>query len=370
MTFEDWKSGFLGQTAGVVPSEVITQCEPFMRPLDTVTKADSTQAEARKTFWQYLDLTVTNTRIAKGQELLNKHAKMFDKIENQFPVPREIVAAIWGMESNFGAIRGDIPVLTALSAMAHQGRRRALFEDQLHAAFQIVANDQRAPENMLGSWAGAMGHTQFMPRAYLEHALSATDASPNIWDDDPADALLSTANYLTHHGWTQNATALIEVTLPKNLDIPQARNAAARSLEAWNTFGIQTLSSSNQNTNYRFLLPSGHNGPAFLISQNYDAILKYNNAHPYAVAVAHLAQRLAGQPRLQTPRQDDPRGLTLKEMKTAQETLTRLGFDTQGADGFNGPNTINALEAFQQTNGRPVDGHLDLETFKFLNSFV
>jgi len=369
MTFKDWKTDFLSRAAQEIPHDIIAQCDPFMQPLDTATKADSTQAEARKTLWQYLDLTVSDARISKGTALLQTHADLFTQIEARFPVPREIIAAVWGMESNFGAIRGDIPVFTALSAMAHQGRRRALFEDQLMAALQIVAQGHRTPDAMIGSWAGAMGHTQFMPRAYLEHAVGFTDQAPNIWDDDPSDALISTANYLINFGWTQDAEPLIEVTLPAQIDLRQARDADPQPLAAWQEIGIQPMLETNSIAPYRFTLPSGHKGPAFLTSQNFDAVLKYNNAHPYAVAIAHLAQRLGGRPKLQTPRRDDPRGLTQQEMQLAQQTLTRLGFDTQGADGFTGPNTVKALESFQSAHNRPIDGHFDLETFEFLISF-
>ncbi len=361
MTFEDWKSEFCTSAAKTILPKTVAQCAAFMQQLPSSVDADTKQPEARKTLWQYLSTAVSQTRIENGQQALRTHDPVFDTIEDRFDVDRHIVAAIWGMETNYGAIRGDVNVFAALATMAHQGRRRTLFEAQLLAACQIVEKGICTPDQMIGSWAGAMGHTQFMPTSYLDFAMGLTQEMANIWDDDPSDALASAAHYLKRHGWVPNTPWAIEVEWPQTLDLFKARHHTPQTVHAWCDWGITPIHDTSSAANFEFHLPAGHKGPAFLISQNYRAILKYNNADAYAVGIGHLADRLSGGKALTTDWTGDDRGLTLAEVQTCQNLLTELGFDTQGADGFTGPNTVRATEAFQRDHGLPVDGHLDLE---------
>ena len=202
MTFESWKSDFLRRAAayGVSPA-ILTEVSPYLTTAQNSAQADMRQPEARKTLQSYIELTVSPARIAQGQAALQKHVEVFDQIEADYQVDRHVVAAIWGLESNYGSIRGDVPVISALATLAAQGRRAAMFEAQLLAAFEIVTRGIKSPDQMLGSWAGAMGHTQFMPKSYIDFAVSARNGRPDIWAEDPADALVSTAHFLVCHGW-------------------------------------------------------------------------------------------------------------------------------------------------------------------------
>lgn len=359
MTFDEWKSGFLDRATSIVGADVVHTCAQYLVALEQPKAADATQAEARKTLRQYLDITVSEKRVAAGKIAMADHGAAFDKIEARFGVPKTIVAAIWGLETNFGQIRGDIPVLAALATLAHDGRRRTLFENQLLAAFKIVSLGHQQPDKMLGSWAGAMGHTQFMPTSYLDFACPFADGSADIWSDDPTDALTSTANYLAQHGWVQDVPWGVEVHSPDNLDLYSARHCEPKGLDAWAKLGVGPFENTQASAKFSFALPAGHLGPAFLMSQNYDAILRYNNAPAYAIAVGHLSDRLQGAAPFQTPWQGDQTGLTKDQVQSAQNALKVLGFDTQGADGFTGPNTTRAIEGFQQVHDLPVDGHLD-----------
>ncbi|MGB1234940.1 MAG: lytic murein transglycosylase [Planktomarina sp.] len=345
--FEDWKTDFLARSG--FPAELAN----LLVYLEVPGVADSTQAEARKTLKQYLNRTVTDTRITKGRELLTMN---FDAIPA--PIDPAMLLAIWGMETNFGAVLGDQPVFGALATLAANGRRRAMFEDQLMAAADMVAAGI-SPDRMIGSWAGAMGHTQFMPRSYQSLAVSLGRGLPDIWDDS-MDALASSANYLHHHGAHRDMPWGAQIGLLD--DLKTARHAGYQPLVDWG-FEVDLPAGD-----YRFLLPSGSDGPAFLVSKTYDAVLAYNNADAYALAVCHLSDRIKGSAAWDGPWPADERGLSVAELAAVQKTLTGLGFDTHGTDGFTGPNTIKAVEAYQDAQGLPVDGFAGMALAKQLGA--
>lgn len=338
MTFVEWKADFLARSD--FPAALGGRLVPLTAPV----AADGTQAEARKTLQQYLDRTVTDVRIAKGQAVDID----FAPITARFPIAPAMLLAIWGMETNFGAVLGDQPVFGALATLAANGRRRAMFEDQLIAAADMVAAGID-PDTMIGSWAGAMGHTQFMPRSWVRFAVSADGGLPNLIGN-PLDALTSSANYLHSHGARMDLPWGEKVNVPVGFDIKSARHAGFWPLGDWG------LKSSLPDGDYRFLLPAGYDGPAFLVSKTYDAVLAYNHADAYALAVCHLSDRINGGSSWDGPWPLDDRGLSVAEMAALQNRLTDLGFDTLGADGFTGPNTVKAVEAYQQAQGLPVDG--------------
>lgn len=367
MTFDGWKAGFLTQAehAGI-SQETLHQIAPHLTHLEAPAKADSNQAEVRKTLRQYLELVVSDTRISNGGAAMAQHVETFAQIEDRFHVDPFIVAAIWGMETNYGTVRGDIPVFAALASLAFQGRRRALFEDQLIAACQIIEQGTIAPEAMIGSWAGAMGHTQFMPTSYRDYAVGFSQGAADIWSDDPKDALASAAHYLSCHGWDNTQPWAIEVSWPKGMDLYHARHADPQGISDWTAQDVVPMDTCTAHGDYKFHLPAGTGGPAFLVGCNYQALLRYNNADAYAVGVGHLADRLRGGSPFKTPWAVDPRGLTKEEVAQCQALLTKAGFDTFGADGFSGPNTIKAVESFQMAHGFDVDGFLDLELLQTL----
>ncbi|MGB0799829.1 MAG: lytic murein transglycosylase, partial [Planktomarina sp.] len=316
------------------------------------------------TLRQYLNICVSDVRINQGQLAMVQHQNTFDTVEQNYGVDRHIVAAIWGMETNYGKIRGSIPVLSALATLAHSGRRRALFESQLLAALDIVQRGIRAPNDMIGSWAGAMGHTQFMPTSYRDFAVSLNNGMPNIWSDDPGDALASTAHYLTCHGWVKDRPWGKQAIWGQNVDLHSARHSDAQSLADWTSTDVTPIGQAEGE--FAFILPGGIGAPAFLVTENYRALLAYNNAAAYAVAVGHLADRLAGGSDFEHSWNCDHRGLTQAEVQQVQIRLTALGFDTQGSDGFPGPNTSYAVEAYQVDQNLPVDGFVGLKLLTHL----
>ena len=369
MTFENWKSDFLIRAADDgVSSIILDQISPFLKPSDEVIKSDIAQPEARKTLQHYVNLTVSEARITQGRIALSQQMTVFDQIESEYQVDRHIVAAIWGMETNYGSIRGNVPVISALSTLASQGRRASMFEAQLLAAFDIVKRGIKSPDQMLGSWAGAMGHTQFMPKSYIDFAVSATSGTPDIWAKNPADALVSTAHFLVCHGWKSDTTWGQVAYVPDTSDLYFLRNHPPQTLKNWEGLGVLTASNFRSDYLGLLLLPGGAASLSFVVSENFNTLLHYNNSAAYAIAVGHLADRLQGGLPLTFPLGGDTRGLTRPEMQFVQSRLTELGFDTINADGFTGPNTEIAIEAFQIAQGLPVDAFAGLELLSHLQS--
>ena len=356
MTFESWKFDFLIRAADDgVPASILNQVSPFLIAATGVAQADMVQPEARKTLKHYVERAVSEKRVAQGRMFLAQHDVIFDQIESDYHVNRHVVAAIWGMESNYGSIRGDVPVISALATLAAQGRRTPMFESQLLAAFEIVTRGIKTPEKMLGSWAGAMGHTQFMPKSYIDFAISA-------------DALVSTAHFLVCHGWKDGLPWGTPTNVTETENRHSLRHLPPQSLTHWKSLGVLPQRAGTMDYEARFILPGGFVSLGFVVSENFDALLRYNNAAAYAIAVGHLADRLQGAPALTFPPGGDARGLTQLEMQFVQSRLTELGFETLGADGFSGPNTEMAVEAFQAALGLPVDGFVGLALLRRLET--
>jgi peptidoglycan lytic transglycosylase B len=296
--------------------------------LPIVIKRDGNQTEFKRTLEDYLAIAASDERIATGKQMLQKYGSLLSRIEAEYGVPKQIVLAIWGLESRYGARRGDIPVMSALSTLAYDGRRGAFFEKQLIAALKILQNGDTTPANMTGSWAGAMGHTQFIPTSYLAYAVDFTgDGRRDIWSDDPTDALASAAAYLKRSGWVRGQTWGGEVG-----------SAAASSATPVSVLQPQVP------------------GPKFAVFRNFQVIKRYNNSDSYALGVGHLADRIAGGGPLKTPFGPDKNGLTLNDRKELQDRLTKAGFDTGGADGVIGPKSIGAISGYERSQGLPVTG--------------
>jgi membrane-bound lytic murein transglycosylase B len=272
-----------------------------------------------------------------------------------------VVVAIWGLESAYGAVLGDIPVVEALATLAYDGRRRAFAEEQLLAALRILQSGDVEPAAMRGSWAGAMGHTQFIPTSYLSHAVDFTgDGRRDIWAADPADALASTASYLAAFGWQTGAPAVRRVVLPEGFDYRLADQSLRRPVPEWRAMGVRAAQGALPGGEAAVLLPAGADGPAWLAYGNFRVIRRYNNATSYALAVALLAEEIDGRRGasrgLGWPRGERP--LSRSETEALQRALTGLGFDTGGADGIVGPNTRAAVRAFQEARGLTPDGYV------------
>ncbi|WP_339691938.1 lytic murein transglycosylase [Celeribacter baekdonensis] len=330
---------------------------------------DRKQSEFTKQIWDYLDSAASPTRVSNGQAAMRKHAAVLDGVERVYGVDKHVVAAIWGVESAYGATRGDINVIEAMATLAYDGRRGRFFESQLMAALKILQSGDTSPHNMKGSWAGAMGHTQFIPTSFLAFAVDGNgDGKRDIWSNDPTDALASTAAYLAKHGWKKGQPWGVEVRLPAGFDYSSARRDTMRAPSEWASLGVMGID-GRPVPNYgkgSILLPAGASGAAFMIFDNFAVIERYNKADAYVIGVGHLSDRLRGGPAIQA---SWPRGyapLSFKEKMQMQRILKRKGFLDDKVDGIIGPNTINAIRAFQNSVGVTPDGYPSQTLLKLL----
>lgn len=292
-----------------------------------VVTRDGNQIQTRRTLEDYLSIATSDERMSKGRVAIARHATTLAAVEQRYGVDRNIVAAIWGMESLFGERRGDIPVVSATATLAFDGRRGAFYEKQLIAALQILERGDTTPDQMIGSWAGAMGHTQFIPTSYQSFAVDFTgDGKRDIWTDDPTDSLASTAAYLSRNGW--------------------------RSGLKW---GSEAGTGG----------PSGRNlqpqagGVTFTVTRNFNVLKTYNNSDFYAIGIGHLADRLGGAGPLRGTFPPDENGLTKADRQTVQRALAQRGYDVGPADGVIGGQTRSAVSDFQRREGLPVTGIAD-----------
>lgn len=330
---------------------------------------DRHQAEFTKTIWDYLDIAASDERVSNGQKALRQYRKLLARIEATYGVEKEIVVAIWGLESSYGARRGKYSLIEALATLAYDGRRGRFFEQQLLAALQILQHGDVRPQDMTGSWAGAMGHTQFIPTSYLQFAVDFTgDGRRDIWSDDPADALASTAAYLARSGWQSGRPWGLEVTLPVGFDYSQTGSRVKKPVADWQALGVRSTLGGRlpDHGAATLLLPAGARGAAFLIFHNFNAIEAYNPADAYVIGVGHLADRIKGGPAIQAAWPRDDRALRPDERLELQALLARAGFYGDAVDGKIGPNTVAGVKAFQRSIGMVPDGYASLDILKRL----
>ncbi|MFT6090248.1 lytic murein transglycosylase [Sulfitobacter sp.] len=330
---------------------------------ENVIRRDRNQSEFTKTIWEYLETATSDLRIANGKAALERQSAALAEIEAQYGVDKEVVVAIWGLESAYGTFRGRDGVIGSLASLAYDGRRQAFFEAELLEALRILQAGDTSPAKMTGSWAGAMGHTQFMPSSFQRHAVDFTkDGKRDIWGDDPRDALASTAAYLKHFGWTYQQPWGVEVTLPDGFDYLLADREILKTPAEWAGMGITDMSGDTVPNHgpASILLPGGAEGAAFMVFSNFAVIERYNTADAYVIGVGHLSDRIVGGPPIAHgwPLQD--RALTYDERIELQTQLTALGFDTVKIDAKIGPLTINAVRNFQTAQGLLPDGYASL----------
>ncbi len=325
----------------------------------TVQRLAARQPEYIKPIWEYLDMLVTPKRIADGRAKLDAHQAVFARLEKKSGVPASIMAAIWGVETNFGTITGDFPVLEALATLGYEGRRKKFGRTQLQAALDILQSGDVDLTNFKGSWAGAMGHTQFIPTTYQAYAVDATeDGKRDIWQNID-DALGSTGHYLSVSGWVTGIPWGVQVILPEGFDYAQASISNRQPIAHWIDQGVRGVEEQIQARwgKGAIYLPAGHRGPAFLATQNFFALLRYNTAPAYALAVGMLSARFEGEEarRLSWPTDDRP--LLPEEIRKLQTLLRAAGYDIQLIDGVPGRETFAALMAFQRDHDMIVDGY-------------
>ncbi|MCC6947843.1 MAG: lytic murein transglycosylase [Bradyrhizobiaceae bacterium] len=317
------------------------------------------QPEFTKPVWEYLDLLVNEKRIATGREMLAKHAKVFDAVEQHFGVDRHIVTAIWGIESNYGPQGGERSVIRSTATLACIGRRQDYFRDEFLAALEILHRGDVAPQDLKGSWAGAFGPTQFMPTSFKRYALDFDgDGRRDVVNSIP-DVLASTANNLRKDGWHAGATWGYEVVLPERFDFLLADRSIRKSLHQWEALGVRRAGGKpfpRPGDTGTLMLPAGANGPAFVVIDNFRAIMKYNPSESYALAIGHLADRIRGGEPFMQPWPRDQLPLSRTERFEMQERLAALGLYRGPADGKFGATTRAAIRDFQARAGLIPDG--------------
>jgi membrane-bound lytic murein transglycosylase B len=364
-TFAEWQAAFRSKAIreGISPG-TLDRAFRGVRVNERVLELDRFQPEFVRPIWEYLDSAVSPSRVATGRRLLREKAALLADIEARHGVERTVVLAIWGLESAYGANYGSIPVIESLATLAYDGRRKDFAETQLLAALRIIEAGDIAPSRMVGSWAGAMGHTQFIPTSFLDYAVDFTgDGRRDIWAADAADALASAANYLARFGWREGAPAAVEVRLPAGFDYMRADGDVRQSAAAWQAEGVRPVSGATlpASDGVAILVPAGASGPAFAVYPNFRVIKRYNNATSYALAVSHLADRIAGAPPFVADWPRGDRSLSRDETMELQRLLTAQGYDTRGTDGIVGPNTRAAVRRWQVDAGRAPDGYVSAD---------
>ncbi len=366
--FNDWLDGFRAEAAAAgIRGEVIDEAFRDLRVNPRVIELNDNQPEFARAIWDYIDSALSEKRIADGGVKLAENRALLDAVEADYGVDAETIVAIWGLESAYGAQMGDYDVIEALATLAWQGRRTAYGRAQLIGALKILQNGYAPRDLLRGSWAGAMGQTQFIPTTYLTFAIDRDrDGRRDLWTN-LGDVFASTANYLAHSNYVAGGRWGIEVTLPPDFDYALADVNIRRAVVEWRAGGLAgvgaDLGDLDPNLYGRVFLPAGARGPAFLAFQNFEAILKYNNSTAYGLAVGLLANRLAGDDTLIAaawPRED--RALTLDERKALQQALKDKGFDPGPVDGVIGAATRRALRNWQRSEGLPPDGYASADT--------
>lgn len=370
LAFQRWIDGFRARARREgIRDNVFNAAFQGVRYNTDVIRRDRNQSEFTKQIWEYLDSAASDTRVSNGRDALRKHQRLLSQIEQRFGVEAEVVTAVWGLESAYGEYRGSEPIIEALATLSFDGRRGKFFESQLLAALKIIQAGDVAPRNMTGSWAGAMGHTQFIPTSYLDYAVDFRgDGKRDIWSDDPTDALASTAAYLKRFGWTKGQPWGVEVQLPRGFNYSLTGERVKKSPNEWAAMGVRDTSGQIVPNHGRasILLPAGAQGAAFMIFDNFHVIERYNTADAYVIGVGHLSDRIAGKGPLKANWPRDDRNLRFAEKKEMQRLLTAKGFNTDGVDGIIGPNTIQAIRRFQSTVGLVPDGYASYEILRKL----
>lgn len=363
-SFNEWLAEFKNYaiTKGI-NKHVFDEAFYGVTPDAEVVKADRSQPEFTRPIWEYLDVAVSKTRITNGNKKIQEHKTLLNEIEQKYNVDQETVIAIWGMESGYGSFTGNKNVIRSLATLAYEGRRSNFAKEQLIAALKILQNKDVAVKDMKGSWAGAMGQTQFIPTTYLALAVDFDgDGHRNIWTSIP-DALASTANYLQTSGWQYKEIWGHEVRLPKNFDYSQTDISTKKLVAEWANRGVtlangQAIPTPERKLQAAIILPAGANGPAFIVYRNFFAIMKYNNSTSYALAVTLLSDNFKGKKGEiihSWPISDKP--LSRTERKELQSLLNQKGYNAGHADSIIGANTRQAIRDYQKAINVAADGY-------------
>jgi membrane-bound lytic murein transglycosylase B len=335
-----------------------------------VLELDRQQPEFTTTFADYFNRRVTQERVDKGRALLAEHRDLLERVANQYGVAPQYLVAFWGLETNYGSFFGRMKVLDSLATLACDARRSAYFTEELVSALAILDEGAITPERMEGSWAGAMGHVQFMPSVFLRYAVDYDgDRRRDLWGSVP-DAMASAANFLQGLGWKEGDRWGREVSLPKGFSYLEAGLNNKRPLSEWHKLGVRRADGSplpQADMEASLLVPAGHAGPVFLVYRNFNVMMGWNRSEFYGLAVGHLADRIAGTGRLLQPPPDDAPRLHREQIMTLQEQLNQRGFEAGEPDGILGPATRRAISQFQHNKGMVADGFPHREVLQYLD---
>ncbi|MDH0449052.1 lytic murein transglycosylase [Shewanella bicestrii] len=333
-----------------------------------VIELDQAQPEFSQTFNNYFTKRATDWRVNEGRRLLKKHRALLDKLAQEYGVPPQYILSFWGLETNYGSYKGKMSVLDSLATLACEPRRSGYFTTELMQALKLKEKYGFDKSTMVGSWAGAMGHTQFMPSAYAKYAIDGDgDGKADLWNSTE-DALTSAANFLQHLGWQRNERWGREVILPRNFNYENLGAKQAQPLSQW---AAQSVVQSNGlplpaiDMKAALYLPSGHTGPAFLGYENFNVIMRWNRSEFYAITVGHLADRINGGEPLKVAPPEQPR-LSREQIKQLQTKLNESGFDVGKPDGVLGRNSSAGIQAFQRSKNMIADGFPSPEVFSAL----
>ena len=352
-----------------VSRKTFTAAFKGVAPDEKVEKSNANQPEFARPLWEYLERAVSTGRIQRGRVLLNKFDTRLRLIERRIGVDRHVLVAIWGMESNYGGNKGSHNVIEALATFAYRGERRSYGRTQLLAALQILERGDITLDRMKGSWAGAMGHTQFIPTTYNRYAVDFTrDGKRDIWGS-MSDALASSASYLKASGWQTREPWGYEVRLPEGFDFAETGLRNKKLTAEWVGLGVKRANGAKFSEWAReasIIVPTGANGPAFMVFDNFRVIMRYNNSVAYALAVSQLSQRFRSRGLVKQPWPLSDRPLTTSQKKELQVLLASKGFKIGKIDGRLGPKTTAALRRFQQRAGLVPDGYASVKVLQRL----
>ena len=316
------------------------------------------QPEFSTPIWDYLSGLVDNERVQAGQQKLAQHRVVLNRVEQTYGVPAETVVAVWGVESNYGDISGKYPLLQALGTLSCEGRRQSYFRGEFFATMRILQRGDLTQDQLYGSWAGAFGHTQFMPSTYERLAVDFDGDGRRDLVSSTTDALASTANFLKRAGWQTGMPWGFEVKIPQGVSIAGESRRNKRSLNSWIAQGVTHADGTaliqgnlSGSTPAGLITPAGANGPAFLVFKNFDAIYSYNAAESYGLAIAHLSDRLQGGSTFRTAWPTDDAGTSRAERREIQQFLIQRGYDIGAVDGLIGDKSRQAIQKEQSRLG-------------------
>ncbi len=369
--FAAWKADFINRASAkgydrARVAQLINPAQINSLALDR----DSKQPEFTKPVWSYVDNAASADRLNNGRAKLSEADAVLTQVEARYNVPRHILTAIWGLETAYGRIMGNHDIISALSTFAFEGRRSKFGEQQLFAVLDMLKAGDIREEQLIGSWAGAMGMTQFIPTTFRDYAVDFDkDGNKNLWESQ-GDALGSAAHYLARSGWRAGEPVMAEVKVVDEFDY-SLLEGTTKTVSEWTALGVSPVNGErwSQEANFlnaKIIAPGGHRGPKLLTFKNFDVIKRYNNSTSYVMGVTVLGEALRGNSAIRTawPRDDKP--ISFEDKKNMQRKLTALGYSTGGIDGQIGPNTRKAIRSWQKSNGLPADGYMEQTLYQRL----